>query len=224
MTKPHEHLTIEPQVTADSSIIWLHGLGAHGKDFVGIVDQLGLPKAHAVRFIFPNAPFINVTINQGMRMRGWYDIEDLSMLHREDVKGIQASQASINDLIQHEIASGIAGERIILAGFSQGGAMSLYTVPRYPQKLGGIIVLSAYMLVADRFTQERQAANKNTPIFMAHGIFDPVVPYSMGQAAHALLVKCAYPVEWYSYPMIHTLCLEEITAIGAFIRRCLDYA
>jgi len=223
MTKNREYFVNEPIGAADACVIWLHGLGADGKDFLGIVDELGLPINHAVRFIFPSAPFVKITINNGMLMRGWYDIFDLSMLQREDVAGMKQSQTIINDLIQHELDNGIASQRIILAGFSQGGAMALYTGLRYPVALAGVICLSAYLPLMADFAVEKSQANQATPIFMAHGIFDPVVPYNMGHTAYEYLNKNDYKAAWHSYPMAHTLCIEEIAAIGKFLNRCLGY-
>lgn len=223
MTKNREYFVSEPTGAADACVIWLHGLGADGKDFLGIVDELGLPINHAVRFIFPSAPFINITINNGMLMRGWYDIFDLSMLQNEDAVGMKQSQEIINDLIKQELDKGIASQRIILAGFSQGGAMALYAGLRYPAALAGIICLSAYLPLMTNHGIEKSHANQSTPIFMAHGIFDPVVPYNMGNAAYDYLINHDYKATWHSYPMAHTLCIEEIVAIGNFLNRCLGY-
>lgn len=223
MTNKREYLVSEPESKVNASVIWLHGLGADGKDFIGIIDQLGLPADHGVRFIFPNAPFINISINQGMLMRGWYDIFDMNMLEREDVKGIRNSQLLIEEFINHEISQGINSKRIVLAGFSQGGAMSLYTALRFKKELCAVIALSAYMPSVKQM-QEQDFGHPKLPIFMAHGIFDPVVPYRLGQDTFELLLQHHYPVEWNSYPMQHTVCLEEIEAIGGFLQRCLGYA
>lgn len=222
MTK-REYLTIEPEAKADASIIWLHGLGADGRDFAGIVDQLGLPKNHRLRFIFPSAPFMNVTVNQGMLMRAWYDIYDLNMLDKEDATGVRNSQQQIEEFIKHEIVQGIAYNRIVLAGFSQGGAMALYTALRCPEPLCGVIALSAYLPLSKNLA-DQHLRHVNMPIFMAHGMFDPIVPYDLGRATYELLEKSNYQVEWNSYPMQHTVCLEEIDAIGTFLRRCFGYA
>lgn len=222
MTK-REYFVSEPEGNPNASVIWLHGLGADGKDFAGIVDQLGLPPDHGVRFIFPSAPFINVTINHGMLMRGWYDIYSLNMLDKEDAAGIRRSQLLIEELINAETALGIPYDRIILAGFSQGGAMSLFTALRYPQVLCGVISLSAYLPLIKSFDTQH-LKHINLPIFMAHGLFDPVVPYKLGQDSYEVLRQNDYPVEWNSYPMQHTVCLEEIAAIGDFLQRCLGYA
>ncbi len=223
MTKNREYFVNEPERSADACVIWLHGLGADGKDFTGIVDELGLPINHAVRFIFPSAPFINVTINNGMLMRGWYDIYDLSLLQKEDVAGIKKSQNIIDEIIRHELEQGIESQRIILAGFSQGGAMALYAGLRYTQALAGIICLSSYLPLISTLENEKKQINQAISIFMAHGMFDPVVPYNIGNVAYEYLKKHNYNVAWHSYPMVHTLCLEEIAAIGKFINRCLGY-
>lgn len=223
MTKKQDFFIVEPKNPVNASVIWLHGLGAYGEDFVGIIDQLGLPLDHGVRFIFPNAPFMNITINLGMSMRGWYDIYDLTTLTREDEQGIKNSQARIEGLIQNEIDQGIASERIMLAGFSQGGAMALYTSLNYRQKLAGVIVLSAYLPLIKKLNLQ-QLQNKLMPIFIAHGLFDPVVPFGFGQAVRDLLMKENYIVDWHTYPTQHTISLEEIDAIGGFMRRCFGYA
>lgn len=224
MTKNREYLVHEPNGKADASVIWLHGLGASGNDFDGIVEQLALPINHRVRFVFPSAPVIPITINQGMRMRAWYDIYSLNSLHQnEDQQGITKSQELVEQMIADEMTAGIEASRIMLAGFSQGGAMSLYTGLRYANILAGIIVLSAYLPMATTFIAEEFTTNKNIPIFMAHGLYDPIVPYILGQAAYKKLAQDGYNIEWHSYPMQHTLCIEEINAIGDFIRRCFGY-
>ncbi|HSX20057.1 MAG TPA: carboxylesterase [Gammaproteobacteria bacterium] len=222
MTK-REYLVSEPQGTATASVIWLHGLGADGKDFAGIVDQLGLPKDHSVRFIFPSAPFMNITINNGMLMRAWYDIYDLNMLAREDMQGVKKSQQHIEEFIAHELELGIPSNKILLAGFSQGGAMALYTALNYARPLCGAIVLSAYLPLSNTFAQQ-QFKHTQMPIFMAHGLYDPVVPYSFGLDSYNMLKQNDYNAEWFSYPMPHTVCLEEIADIGEFMQECLCYA
>lgn len=225
MTKSREYFISEPAGSnADATIIWLHGLGADGKDFAGLVEELGLPIHHKVRFIFPSAPFANITINNGMLMRAWYDIYDFTISDKEDSDGIKKSQQLINELIQQEMAKGIASERILLGGFSQGGAMSLYAGLKFIAPLGGIICLSAYLPLRTTFTECEATANFKTPVFMAHGMFDPVVSYNLGQTTHSLLTQWHYNVEWKSYPMEHTVCIEELAAIGAFVNRCLEYA
>jgi len=224
MTKSKEYYISEPQTKVDATVIWLHGLGADGNDFMGMVDQLGLPESHAVRFIFPNAPYMEVTVNQGYRMRAWYDIYDVNILNEEDEHGIIRSQESLMQIIKHEVEQGIASTRIILAGFSQGGAMALYTGLRHEQPLGGIIVLSAYLPMAASFYSKQYAHNHKTPIFIAHGLFDPIVPFNAGQATCQQLQRENYIIEWKTYPMEHTINIDEIRDIGSFINRCLGYA
>lgn len=224
MTKNREYSVCDPESVADACVIWLHGLGADGSDFMGIVDQLGLPNNHGVRFIFPNAPFIPITINQGMVMRGWYDIYDLGSLHKEDAKGIENSAELVTEIIQQQLDQGIASTRIILAGFSQGGAIALFTGLRFAQPLGGILVLSSYFLLATQFKALDYPQNQQTPIFIAHGMFDPVVPFDAGKSAYELLHNANYTVDWHTYPMQHTVAIEEIADIGRFIRGCLGYA
>ena len=224
MTKNREYVVCEPESFANASIIWLHGLGANGNDFVGMIEQLGLTEDHRVRFIFPNAPFINVTVNQGMKMRGWYDIYDINILRKEDEAGVENTHKFLTELIGHEIEQGISSERIMLAGFSQGGAMTLYTGLRSAWPLAGMVVLSAYLPLADTFSANKYPANRSTPIFMAHGLFDPVVPLHAGKKSYQQLQEQNYNVEWVTYPMAHTIAEQEITAIGNFINRCLGYA
>lgn len=224
MTKTREYSVCEPDTEADACVIWLHGLGADGSDFLGVVDQLGLPANHKVRFVFPNAPFRSVTVNNGMKMRGWYDIFDINLLRKEDESGIKDSYNTLSEIIQHEVKQGVAHARIILAGFSQGGAMSLYTGLRYPIALGGIIVLSAYMPLLADFNSHMHPANADIPIFMAHGLFDPIVPLQAGKNAADALQKLNYALEWQTYPIAHTVTLDEIYDVGAFINRCLGYA
>jgi phospholipase/carboxylesterase len=221
MTNSREYSVHEPQAKADASVIWLHGLGADGSDFMGIVDQLGLPEDHSIRFVFPNAPYLHVTVNQGMRMRAWYDIYDLNILRKEDERGAEKSRFLLQEIIQHQIDQGIAAQRIILAGFSQGGAMALYTGLRYAQALGGIISLSAYLPMAAKFNAEEYPVNAKIPIFIAHGMFDPVVPYSAGKNTCEYLIEQNYSVDWHSYPIVHTVAFEELHSISTFIARCL---
>lgn len=200
-----------------ASVIWLHGLGADANDFVPIVEQFDLLDQYKVRFVFPHAPMRNITVNGGMRMSGWYDIAELDISRKEDVAGIQESADLLGLLIEREQASGIPYDRIMLAGFSQGGALSLHTGLRYPQRLGGIIALSCYLPLANTFVAERHLANQNIPIFMAHGLFDPVVPLMLGQRSKADLEACGYKVNWHTYSMPHTVIPEEIEAIGQFL-------
>lgn len=200
------------------SVIWMHGLGADGNDFVPIIGDLEL-SAVAVRFIFPHAPTRPVTINGGYVMRAWYDIgyEDLSL--KEDEKGVRASQAAIEALIDREHTRGVAHDKIVLAGFSQGGAIALQTALRYVHRLAGVIALSTYLPLPDKVEAERQLSNRNTPIFMAHGTEDPIVPLKLAQASCSRLINLGYPVQWHEYDMPHSVCPEEIAQIGAFLRQ-----
>ena len=203
------------------SVIWLHGLGADGNDFAPVVPELQLDDLGPVRFIFPHAPVQPVTINNGMSMRSWYDIYVADLVRHEDEAGLRASQLSVEALIARENSRGIPTERIVLAGFSQGCAMALQTGLRYPEKLAGIIGLSGYLPLAAAAESERHAANQSTPIFLAHGTMDPVVQFERAQASLELLQKLGYDVRFKTYPMPHSVCLEEIQDIAAFLREIL---
>ena len=207
-----------------ASVIWMHGLGADGNDFVPVVNELGLGGVPAVRFVFPHAPMRAVTINNGTPMRAWYDVAfgDLEgKSRRPDAVGIHESQEQITALLEREKKRGIESGRIVLAGFSQGGAIALQTGLRHPEKLAGVMALSTYLPLADSLPQEAAPANKGTPIFMAHGLFDPLVPLVMGAGSMTLLTGLGYGVEWHQYPMQHSVCAEEIQDIGAWLRRVL---
>jgi len=206
-----------PQV----SVIWLHGLGADGHDFEPIVPELVQRSERSVRFVFPHAPIRPVTLNGGYAMRAWYDIIALDRRAEEDVNGIRASQELVTAWIRRENASGIPSERIVLAGFSQGGAMALYSGTRYPERLAGIIGLSCYQPLAGRLDAERLAANQATPIFLGHGMQDPVVIPALGEAACRQLQAAGYAVEWHAYSMPHSVCPQEVTDIATWLRRVL---
>ena len=212
---------IETGRSPQASVIWLHGLGADGHDFEPIVPELVQRSERAVRFVFPHAPIRPVTLNGGYAMRAWYDIIALDRRAEEDVNGIRASQALITAWIRRENAAGIPSERIVLAGFSQGGAMALYSGTRYPERLAGIIGLSCYQLLAERLDAERLAANQATPIFLAHGRQDPVVIPALGEAACRQLQAAGYAVEWHAYSMPHSVCPQEVTDIASWLRRVL---
>jgi phospholipase/carboxylesterase len=214
-------IEVESAAKPTGSVIWMHGLGADGHDFEPIVPEVARANERGLRFIFPNAPTRPVTINGGYVMRAWYDIKGLDRKSSEDETGIRASDALVRSLIQRENERGIAAERIVLAGFSQGGAMALYSGTRYPEKLAGIMGLSCYMLLAKSFDAERSAANQSTPIFMAHGRMDNVVHPYMGEESRQLLEKSGYAVEWHTYPMPHAVCPEEIGHIAGWLRRVL---
>ncbi|WP_426077364.1 alpha/beta hydrolase [Janthinobacterium sp. PSPC3-1] len=215
--------TIELDSAPDTtvSIIWMHGLGADGNDFVPLVKELDLRGCPAIRFIFPNAGTMPVTINNGYVMRSWYDILTSDLVRREDEGGLRASQAQIEALIAREKARGIPASRIILAGFSQGCAMTLQTGLRHPEQLAGLMCLSGYLPLADKTAAERTPASLATPIFMAHGTADPVVAIARAEQSRDLLTGMGYQVEWHAYRMQHSLCQEEIDAIGAWLRKVL---
>jgi phospholipase/carboxylesterase len=219
---PLETVEVETGPHPTASIIWMHGLGADGHDFEPAVPHLADQIGQSVRFIFPHAPVRPVTINSGMRMRAWYDILGFDGKSLEDESGIRHSAAAIGALIQREGARGIDVTRVVLAGFSQGGAVSLYLGARYPQKLAGIVALSCYLPLAGKLAAERLAANQSTPIFMAHGSFDPVLEERRGLESRSALEAAGYSVEWHSYRMAHVVCIEELAAISAFLKRVLS--
>jgi phospholipase/carboxylesterase len=199
----------------DLAVIWLHGLGADGHDFEPVVPELGL--RIPVRFVFPHAPVRPVTINGGMAMRAWYDILGFDRQAPEDAEGIRASAVAVTELIDREVARGIASDRIVLAGFSQGGAIALQTALREPRPLAGVWALSTYLPLAATLAAERSAANLRLPIFMAHGTADTVLPLKLAESSRRTLEALGYEVEWHAYPMPHSVCLEEVSAIGAWL-------
>ena len=213
---------IQPPADATASVIWLHGLGADGNDFVPIVPELGLDAHHSVRFVFPNAPHQAVTVNGGMRMPAWYDIKGVDIADKQDRDGIEASAAEIDALIEREIEAGIPARRIVLAGFSQGGAVALHTGLRQKAPLAGIMALSTYLPLHDALAAEAGEANRGVSIFMAHGSEDPIVPVKLGHDSRDLLAEAGYAVEWHEYPMAHQVCLPEIATIGRWLRERLD--
>ena len=212
-----EAIEIETSASPGASIIWMHGLGADGHDFVDIVPQLSLPSRPGVRFVFPHAPMRPVTINGGYVMRAWYDIRDDGGARREDPAGIRASQKSIEALIQREKERGIPAAAIVLAGFSQGGAMALHTSLRHGERLAGVMALSCSLPLADTLTAEAAPANRDVPIFMAHGTQDPMIPMARAVRARETLVGLGYRVEWHEYPMPHSVCAEEVLDISTWL-------
>jgi phospholipase/carboxylesterase len=216
-----ETVVVETGPHPTGTVVWLHGLGADGHDFEPVVPDLVSAGARALRFVFPHAPVRPVTLNNGWEMRAWYDIHGLTRDHRQDEKGMRASAAAIDELLGAEIARGVPAERVVLAGFSQGGAMTLVAGPRYPERLAGLIALSSYLPLDGKFAAERSPANIATPIFMAHGTGDPTVPFAFGDASHATLIKHGAHVEWHSYPIGHGVGPEEIADIRAFLERVL---
>ena len=203
------------------SIIWLHGLGADGHDFEPIVPDLNFKHKNQTRFVFPHAPSQPVTLNNGYVMPAWYDLVGISADAPEDEAGIRRTEALIKDLIAHEQQQGVASEHIILAGFSQGGAIALHTGLRYPQKLAGILALSTYLPLHDKLEQEASITNKHTPIFMAHGSYDPVVPLTLAEFSREQLIKLDYQVEWRTYPMEHGVLPDEIDDISRWFNQLL---
>lgn len=202
------------------TVIWMHGLGADGNDFVPVVKELGLPDSLPLRFIFPHAPMRPVTINAGYVMRAWYDIVEISSTERKvDEAGIRESQGAINAFIAREVARGIAANCIVLAGFSQGGAIALQTALRHEQGLAGILALSTYLPLASTLEAEASGANRAIPIFMAHGEQDTVIPISIAENSYKELGRQGYQVEWHEYPMPHSVSMEEIVDIGAWLKR-----
>ena len=208
--------TSGPNPTA--AVIWLHGLGADGNDFAAIVPELDLSGCAPIRFVFPNAPRIPVTINGGYVMPAWYDILGTETQRREDAAGIHKSALAIEALIQREVERGVKAEQIVLAGFSQGCAMVLHTGLRYPAKLAGIMALSGYLPLADSLATERSAVNQQTPIFMAHGNADPMIVITRAEASRDALQRMGYGVQWHPYPMQHSVHPAEIRDIGDFLR------
>lgn len=214
---------IETAPSPAASIVWLHGLGADGHDFEGIVPELDLP-AGGIRFIFPHAPTRPVTINNGYVMRAWYDVFNDSGVRREDEAGVRASQAMVEAMIAREKSRGIAAPKLVLAGFSQGGAMALQTGLRQPERLAGIMALSCFLPLAHTLTGEASAANRDVPIFMAHGTQDPLISMTRAQQGHDALVALGYRVEWHEYAMPHAVCAEEIDDISEWLGRVLGSA
>jgi phospholipase/carboxylesterase len=210
-----EAIQIETGPRPEAAVIWLHGLGADGHDFEPIVPELEL--ARPVRFVFPHAPIRPVTINNGMRMRAWYDIYQFGG-GREDEQGLRASQKLVDELIA---AQGLPPEKIVLAGFSQGGAIVLQTGLRHAERLAGIMALSCYLPIASSVAAERSAANRSIPIFMAHGAYDDIIPIQRAQQSRAALESLGYAVEWHDYPMPHSVCAPEIADISAFLSKVI---
>ena len=212
---------LETGPSPTGAVIWLHGLGADGHDFEPIVPELDLPDALAVRFVFPHAPMQPVTINGGAVMRAWYDVYALEGERREDADGVRASQAKVEELIACENARGVPATRLVLAGFSQGGAIALQTGLRHGERLAGIMALSTYLPVASTLAAEASAANRTVPIFMAHGLDDPLIPIERAAMSRRRLEAAGYAVEWHEYPMAHAVCMEEIADVSAWLQRVL---
>jgi phospholipase/carboxylesterase len=212
-----ETLEIETGAAPRGAVIWLHGLGADGHDFEPIVPELRLPDTLAVRFVFPHAPVRPVTINNGMRMRAWYDILQLGG-GPEDETGIRAAEALTRELIAKQ---NLPANRIVLAGFSQGGAIALQTALRYPERLAGVLALSTYLPLAATLSKERSDANRDVPVFMAHGLYDDIIPLRRAEQSKALLAAAGWSIEWHAYPMPHSVCGDEIADIARFLVKTL---
>ncbi len=220
MSFEQDAVIIEAKDKHKASVIWLHGLGADGHDFESIVPELCLDDDLGIKFIFPNAPIRPVTINGGMAMRAWYDVKSPNLREIEDVESITESSRLINHYIEAEIETGISTNKIILAGFSQGGAITLHAGLRYPAPLAGLLALSTYLPVPDQLENEA-SENKTIPIMMAHGVSDPVIPVDQGRISSQMLKEHGYDVEWHEYMMQHAVCLQEISAISSWIAKLL---
>src|SRR5688572_3626452 len=216
-----EALEVETAASPGAAVIWMHGLGADGYDFVDVVPALRLPAGLAVRFVFPHAPMRPVTINQGMVMRAWYDVRHDAGVRREDATGLRASQRQIEALIARGEARGVPARRLVLAGFSQGGAMALQTGLRHAERLAGIMALSCFLPQADTVGAEASPANRDVPVLLAHGTHDPVIPLARAREAQEALTRLGFAVEWHEYPMPHSVSNEEIRDIAAWLGRVL---
>ncbi len=204
-----------------AAVIWLHGLGDSGHGFVPIVPELRLPAGHGIRFLFPHAPERPVTINNGFVMRAWYDLKTMDLQNRADEEGVRQSAAQVQTLIDKVIASGVPAEKILLAGFSQGGVIALHLLPRLPYKIAGVMALSTYMGMPDKLKAEMNSHNKSTPVLVAHGTMDDVVPLSAGKAAFDALKYAGFQVSWLDYRMAHSVCAQEVADLSRFIQQRL---
>ena len=216
-----DSLQVEAAPHPTAAVIWMHGLGADGHDFEPIVPELGLPARPAIRFVFPHAPLRPVTINQGHVMRAWYDIRALAGVRREDEAGVRQSAQQVEALIERERQRGIAPGRLVLAGFSQGGAMALHVGLRHRERLAGVLALSCYLPLAATLATEASAVNRDVPIFWAHGVHDPMIPLAMAEHGREQVAALGYPIEWHQYPMPHSVSAEEIADIARWLGRVL---
>ncbi len=215
-------VTLTPTTTPRAAVIWLHGLGADGHDFVPLVPELHLPATLAVRFVFPHASHRPVTLNNGYVMRAWYDIKALAFQAEEDAAGIHASEQLVRQLIQAELDAGIPAARIVIAGFSQGGAIALHTALRYPQRLAGVMPLSTYLPLRDTLAAQASATNRDVPMLMCHGRQDPVVPLLLGERSRDMLQSLGYSVDFRVYDMPHSVCADEVRDISSWLVRVLQ--
>lgn len=220
LVEDNDAVSIEPP-TVNATIIWLHGLGADGHDFVPIVEELNYPNKAQTRFIFPHAPYRPVTLNGGYVMRAWYDIVAIDRAAPQDESGIRASAQRLEELIAAQHAQGIAAQRIVLAGFSQGGAIALHTGLRCQQSLGGIMALSCYLPLSVKLSGELSSANAHTPILMAHGSYDDIVPIQLAEHSRGVMQQLGYRIDWHTYPMPHSVCQEEIHDISQWLAQVL---
>ncbi len=216
-----ESIEIETAPNPDAAVVWMHGLGADGHDFEPIVPELHLPATARLRFVFPHAPLRPVTINQGHVMRAWYDVRALAGVRREDEAGVRQSARQIEALLARERQRGIAPRRIVIAGFSQGGAMALHVGLRHPDRLAGILALSCYLPLAGALDTERSPANHDVPIFWAHGLHDPMIPRAMAEEGRAQLAELGYRIDWHQYPIPHSVSAEEIADVARWLARVL---
>jgi len=215
------YVEVNPNSKAKATVIWLHGLGDSGNGFAPIVPDLKLPDELGIRFVFPHAPMRPVTINNGMSMRAWYDITSLDFTNRADIQGVKESSAFVADLIEKEIAQGIPANKIVLAGFSQGGVIALNLGTRYEKTLAGVMSMSSYMSEPEKLSDEAHTANKNTPVFVAHGTYDDVVPIFMGNAAFKVLESNGYQATWHEYAMQHNVCMQQLNDISNWLQQKL---
>lgn len=220
MTTTLEYLEVGDS-DADKCVIWLHGLGANGYDFKPIVPELNLPVENGIRFIFPHAPQRPVTINAGVVMPAWYDVYTMSFVNHEDEEGIKKSAHLVSTLIEQQREKGINSDKVVLAGFSQGGAIALFTALRYQLPLAGVMALSTYLPLAKDFEANLSDANRDIPVLMCHGTHDPVVPYHLGDDSRYFMEQAGIEVEWHSYPMQHSVCPDEINDISLWLQKIL---
>jgi phospholipase/carboxylesterase len=216
-----EAIEIETAPNPDAAVVWMHGLGADGHDFEPIVPELRLPATTRIRFVFPHAPLRPVTINQGHVMRAWYDIRALAGVRREDEAGVRQSARQVEALLARERQRGVAPGRIVIAGFSQGGAMALHVGLRYPDRLAGILALSCYLPLAGGLDTELSPANRDVPVFWAHGLHDPMIPQAMAEQGRAQLGELGYQIDWHQYPIPHSVSAEEIADVARWLARVL---
>ena len=216
-----ESLEIETAPNPDAAVVWMHGLGADGHDFEPIVPELRLPATTRIRFVFPHAPLRPVTINQGHVMRAWYDVRALAGVRREDEAGVRQSARQIEALLARERQRGIAPRRIVIAGFSQGGAMALHVGLRYADRLAGILALSCYLPLSNTLPTEASPANRDVPIFWAHGLHDPMIPQAMAEQGREQIAELGYQIDWHQYPIPHSVSAEEIADVARWLERVL---